>query len=157
MKTLYRILIMTVLFIGISSCSDDEDIQDASLELTYANLHGTWRLDNWNGQGEEENWYCYITFDRKEHTFVMYQRFGSMVSEKITGSFEIEYDENLECNILAGEYDYGQGEWIQKYIVSELKESTMTWLVKGDDTDISKYVRCDKIPEDILNGTRAIQ
>ena len=79
----------------------------------------------------------------------MYQKFDSMYARCITGEFLLEDDDEWG-SIISGTYDYGMGEWNNSYIVTELLESgTMIWTVKGDETDISKYERCNKVPDDI--------
>ena len=53
------------------ACNDDDDVKDAILEVNYKNLNGTWRLSEWNGKEMNDKLYCYITFDRKEHTYIV--------------------------------------------------------------------------------------
>lgn len=60
------------------------------MPVTAANLNGTWQLSEWNGQALAEGTYCYITFNRRELTFEMYQKFDSMYARYITGSFSMK-------------------------------------------------------------------
>eukprot|EP00975_Prorocentrum_lima_P066602 12910107-Prorocentrum_lima.AAC.1 len=65
----------------------------------------------------------------------MYQKFDSMYARYITGSFSIENNPYLGY-IISGVYDYGNGDWNNKYIVTDLLESgSMTWTSKDDESD----------------------
>lgn len=157
MKFFFNIIALCFcLSLTVVSCSNDDEVSAPSpyLEVNYASLNGTWILTEWRGLPLENGQYVYITFDRKEHTFVMYENMGSMYSHKSTGSFEIEADDELG-SILTGEYDYDNGSW-NTYIVKEMTATTMKWIVKDDAEDVSVYTRCSEIPEDILTGSRCI-
>lgn len=157
MKVFNKLITLVLLTLCIVSCSDNNDEPQPSLTPTPATLNGTWRLDNWNGQGEQDNWYVYITFDRLTDTYVMYQRQNSMKSEKKTGSFTITKDEETNTYVLSGTYDYTfGGVWTNDYVITELHDNTMTLTIKGDDSDVQKYVRVESVPEDILKGTRSL-
>ena len=93
---------------------------------------------------------CYVVFNRKEQTFEMYQKFDSMYARYITGSFSIKNDPYLGA-VISGEYDFGNGEWNNKYIVTDLLESgSMIWTAKDNENDVNKYIRCEKVPENII-------
>lgn len=155
MKFFFNIIALCFcLSLTVVSCSNDDEVSAPYLEVNYASLNGTWILTEWRGLPLENGQYVYITFDRKEHTFVMYENMGSMYSHKSTGSFEIEVDDELG-SILTGEYDYDNGSW-NTYIVKEMTATTMKWIVKDDAEDVSVYTRCSEIPEDILAGSRCI-
>ena len=147
MKTLFRIMALFMLLFNFSACSDDEEVSVVpTLEVNYANLNGTWMLTEWNGQPISEGTYCYIDFNRREHTFKMYQKFDSMYARCITGEFTLEKDDELG-DIISGTYDYGMGDWNNSYIITDLLEAgSMVWTVKGDNTDVCKYERCDEVP-----------
>lgn len=151
MKTLTKIMALFVLMLSFATCSsDNEEILGTTMEINYANLNGTWKLVEWNGNSISDDAYCYIIFSRKDHTFKMYQKFDSMYARCITGEFTIEEDEYWG-SLISGTYDYGMGNWNNTYIISDLLESgSMIWTVKGDDADVSKYERCDKLPLEIL-------
>ena len=137
------------------SCDDDEKAEIPTLPVTAANLNGTWQLAEWNGQPMTEGTYCYITFNRRELTFEMYQKFDSMYARYITGSFSLENDPYLGY-VISGEYDFGNGDWNHDYIVTDLLESgSMIWTAKDDDNDVSKYARCEKVPESIIEEAKA--
>lgn len=150
MRILFRTIMLFMLTFGFVCCSDDEDvIVETELDVNYANLNGTWKLAEWNGQVLPDEIYCYIEFNRREHTFTMYQKFDSMYARCITGDFLLEEDDEWG-DVISGTYDYGMGEWNNSYIITSLLDSgSMIWTVKGNDSDVSKYERCDKVPEDI--------
>lgn len=154
MKNIFRVMIFVTLSCCLSACSDDDEPVIPTLEVTAANLNGTWQLSEWNGQPLTEGLYCYIVFNRREQTFEMYQKFDSMYARYITGSFSITKDPYLG-SIISGVYDYGNGEWNNEYIVTDLLESgSMIWTAKDDENDVNKYVRCDEVPEEIVAEAR---
>ena len=71
MNVFFKMLLCTMLLATFVACNDDDDVKDAILEVNYKNLNGTWRLSEWNGKEMNDELYCYITFDRKEHTYIM--------------------------------------------------------------------------------------
>ena len=83
-----------MLLFGFVACGDNEEVKVETLEVTPANLNGTWQLVEWNGQPITEGTYCYISFVRKDKTFEMYQKFDSMYARFLSGTFEIENDDN---------------------------------------------------------------
>ena len=96
-KHLFTLLIVVLLSLSLVSCSSDDDIEEEpSLEVTPANLHGTWRLVTWNdGEPVPDGVYCYIVFNRREQTFDIYQSFDSMYGRHITGTFSVASDPYL--------------------------------------------------------------
>lgn len=151
MKTIFRLLTILLLGISSASCSDDEEVVVVKLDVNYANLNGTWKLTEWNGAALADGTYCYIQLYRKDHTFKMYHNMDSMYARFITGTFELEDDPYLG-SIIRGEYDYGQGLWNNEYIITDLLETgSMIWTVNGNNDDVSKYERCDAIPDEILD------
>ncbi len=79
------------------------------------------------------------------------------VEKKETGEIEvleIEKDDDLGY-IVSGKYDYSLGgRWNNSYVVTDLLPSgSMIWTVKDDMGDVSKYVRCDGVPSDIVEET----
>ena len=102
MKNIFKLTALAVFLCCLVSCDDDEPIIP-TLEVTPANLNGTWELSEWNGTPLAEGTYCYITFNRKEQTFEMYQKFDSMYARYITGSFSIVY---LYLGAVSGEHDF---------------------------------------------------
>lgn len=155
MKTLFRMMALFMLLIGFTACEDDEETV-STLEVNYANLNGTWQLAEWNGKPLAEGTYCYITFVRKDKTYKLYQKFDSMYARCVTGTFTVESDDYLGY-IISGDYDL-KGEWANSYIVTDLLPSgSMIWTVKDDYNDVSKYVRCDGVPSNILEEAKDIK
>ena len=141
---LFMLLIVSVISVA---CSDDE-IPVQTLDVNPVNLHGTWKLEELNGSALPEGMYIYIDFNRKG-TFKLYQNNDSMEPRCITGEFFIKQDIDLGA-ILSGRYDYQNGNWNNAYIVTDLLETgSMIWTVKDGD-EVSKYVRVDNIPSEIL-------
>ena len=71
MKTLFKIMALFLMLFSFAACDDDEEATLTTLEVTPANLDGTWKLVEWNGAPLQEGSYCYITFSRKEKTYKM--------------------------------------------------------------------------------------
>ncbi len=155
MKNLFRLMALLACVCCLTSCDDGDEPAIPTLEVTPATLDGTWQLAEWNGQPLAEGLYCYITFSRREQTFEMYQKFDSMYARHITGSFRIEEDPYLG-SVISGEYDYWNGSWNHEYIVTDLLPSgSMVWTAADDGTDVSRYIRCDKVPDDIVAEAEA--
>lgn len=149
MKNIFKLMALFTFLFCLSSCEEDER-EIPTLEVTPANLNGTWKLSEWNGQPLTEGTYCYVTFNRKEQTFEMYQKFDSMYARYISGEFSIEKDPYLG-SVISGVYDFGNGDWNNEYIVTDLLESgSMIWTSKDDESDVNKYIRCEKVPEEIV-------
>lgn len=142
-----------ILALGVVSCSSEKEEITIYETVNYATISGTWMLTELNGKPLEEGQYVYISFDRKEHTFTMYDNMSSMYSHKSTGVFNISLDDELGY-ILTGEYDFSH-DLINEYIVSEMTESTMKWTMKDNPEDISIYTRCSEVPEEILSGSKS--
>lgn len=152
MKNILKLFAAIVLFLCFSSC-EKETVGESSLEVTPANLDGTWQLSEWNGQTLDANTYCYVVFHRKDKTFEMYQKFDSMYARYITGSFVIENDPYLGY-VISGQYDYGNGDWNNEYIITDLFQSgSMVWTVKNGD-EVTKYVRCESVPKEIIDEAK---
>lgn len=144
-----------MLLFSFSGCSDDneESVMPVTLPVNYANLHGTWELAEWNGQPTPDGTYCYIIFDRKEHTFSMYQKFDSMYARLITGTFVLEQETegNDMRTLISGTYDYGMGPWNQTYMVTDLLETgSMVWTAVDNEGDVCLYRRCTEVPQEVM-------
>ena len=64
-------------------------------DVNYANIAGTWRLSEWNGEKiDGDTRYYYIKFDRKEkdgkRSYTIYTNLNSATSQQIPGSFYSE-------------------------------------------------------------------
>ena len=59
----------------------------------------------------------------------MYDNLSTDHAVCTTGRYNIYTDAHLG-SIIRGEYDYGRGEWNDRYVIRELTESTMKWISK---------------------------
>ena len=147
-KYILKSLMLLVVALITVSCSDDETPVQ-TLDVIPVNLHGVWQLQESNGAALPENVYVYIDFDRKG-TYKLYQNNDSMYPRLITGKYEIEQDYYLGA-VISGVYDFEQGKWNNEYVVTDLLESgSMIWTVKNGD-EVSKYVRVEKVPQEITD------
>ena len=144
-----------ILFVALCfvACSNDDDFASGSLEVTPHNISGYWVLAKRNGMVIPEGVFCYIEYIRKDKKFVMYQKFDSMYPRVITGRYDIEKDKYGKY-ILSGIYDYGMGEWNNKYYVTAFFEDYMVLTADSEDMDICTYVRCNEIPAEVLDEAK---
>lgn len=152
-------MVIALFACSFTACSDDDSEPEVkALAVTPANLHGVWKLVEWNnGEQVPEGTYCYIVFYRKEQTFVMYQKFDSMYGRRLTGSYGIKQDP-YQGYIISGSYDNGSGDWNNSYIVTDLLPTgTMTWTAimtgENEGTDVCRYERCSEVPQDIVKDS----
>ena len=119
---------------------------DESIAVTYTSLDGSWQLTMWQGAELAEETYLYITFDRKEHRYTMWDNIDSMYATDTTGSFSISEEEDGTYT-LTGTYDYGMGEWSYAYMVT-LDEGgkRMVWKARGA-SEVMVFKRVEAIPE----------
>lgn len=163
MKNRFNYVAMLLLgLMFLSACSDKEETPaPQDLPVNYANIAGTWRQTEWNGEQMNDQRYLYIVIERKpddktkRRSFEIYQNIDSNKSRHLTSTYELETDEDLGP-IIRGIYDHSSGFWNSSYLITDLNEDTMTWTVEDDPSDVSVYKRCESIPEDILNGTRSV-
>lgn len=154
MKNLFKNIAIFFVVFSFAACSNDDiDFASKSLEVTPHNMSGYWMLSEYNGQEIPEGLFCYVEYIRKNRKFVIYQKFDSMYPRRITGVFSIEKDKYGKY-ILSGKYDYGMGEWNNKYFVTELLEGSMIMTADSENAEISKYIRCNEIPEDIIESAK---
>lgn len=93
--------------------------------------------------------YLYVTFNRRERTYEMYHNFDSMYARLVTGSYSIEKQKDLGY-VVSGDYDYGNGDWTRQYVVTERTDESMTWTAEDDAGDVHRFVRCEKVPDEIV-------
>lgn len=154
MKTFLRAIALLAVIICSGACSDNsDDYTPANLEVTPHNISGYWVLTEFNGMKVPEGTYCYIEYIRKDRKFKIYQKFDSMYPRCITGVYSIEKDKK-KGYILSGIYDFGMGEWNNKYIVTELLENSMLLTSDSEVAEICRYERCNEIPADIIEQAK---
>lgn len=153
MKKLLKLISVAMLLFAVSACESDKESTPGDLDVTYANISGTWKLTSWNGIEQTESPYMYLILDRKEHTFEMYHNMDSGKSQHTSGVYELTMKD--ERVVVKGMYDFASGFWNHDYYVSGMTADQMTWTITDNANDVSVYTRCAAIPEDVLNGTRA--
>lgn len=149
MKSVFKMMTLAACLFCFAAC-DDDDVQAPEIEVTPAYLNGTWTLAEWNGAPLADGLYLYVTFNRRERTYEMYHNFDSMYARLITGSYNIEEDDYLGY-VISGDYDYGNGDWTHEYVVTDRLEDAMTWTAKDDAGDVHRFVRCEKVPDEIVD------
>lgn len=158
MKTIFRILCLATLLANtafFSSCSKDEELPKVNtIAVNYVTINGAWQLTEWCGKPLPQGDYCYIVFDRTNYTYKMYDNLKSMYAHYTTGSFTLEQDPHLG-DIISGNYDFGNGKWNNKYIITDMLETgSMVWTVSNKPADFSKYVRVANVPQEIIDECR---
>ena len=136
-----------MLAIALISCSDDEEYVEPILDVTPNNIAGEWCLESWNDAPLAEGSYVYISFERADRTYTLYQNVDSAPARTLTGRYYITTDMELGA-VIRGDYDFGVGEWTHRYVVKDLTAKSMTWIAKDNPDDVSVYVRCE-IPEQV--------
>lgn len=102
-------------------------------------------------EGQAEGSYVYVELSYRDgNTFTIYQNLDSFGPRRITGSYSLYTDDALGA-VIRGMYDYENGDWASRYVIRDLYEDRMTWIAVGDETNVSEYVRCEAIPEEILS------
>lgn len=147
MKRLFKIALLSLALAASGACDDKNDEQPR-LKANANNIAGTWCLAEFGGAEPAEGTYVYIEFIRKDALFEMYQNIDSFLPRKLTGRFGIAEEETGE-EVIRGLYDHGVGDWKHSYRITEFTAERMVWTALDDADDVSVYVRCDEIPEEI--------
>lgn len=152
MKNLLKFLFLLILAATFAGCDDDKSYEDPGLEVSLYNISGTWKLESWNnGAALAEGSYVYIDLAyRNGQEFTIYQNLDSFGPRRITGSYNLYTDESLG-SVIRGMYDYENGDWTHRYIIRNLFPDRMTWIATDNADNVSLYVRCDGIPQEILD------
>ena len=152
MKTLFRIMTLFLTLFCFAGCDDDEEVL-ATLDVTAANLDGTWKLVEWNGAPLQEGSYCYITSAARIRLIkcMISLAVCTLISRRVVLKLRKKKDLGY---IISGNYDFGNGEWANSYIVTNLLATSMIWTIKDTPSDVQKFERCDKVPEEIENEVR---
>ena len=153
MKNILKIVVLSLALAAAVACDDDKQPVDTSLPVTSNNIAGTWQLARWNDAPLADGSYVYLHIIRKDNLFELYQKLDTFQARKLTGRFALNEDEELGT-LIRGLYDYGTGEWQHRYIVRDLTADRMVWVALDDPDDISIYVRCDAIPQEIIDQSR---
>ena len=128
--------------VTMTACSEEEQYQEPTLDVTPNNIAGTWRLASWSGGDLASGSYVFIDFVRADRTYTLYQNIDSPQLRVITGRYFIETDAELGA-VIRGNYDYGNGDWAHRYIVTDLTADRMVWTAKDNREDVSVYVRAE--------------
>ena len=146
----FILLTISLLMASLSfvACDDEPVVPtEPQLEVTANNIAGEWQLSSWKGAPLAEGSYVYLSFDRRERTFCIYQNLDSFSTRELTGAFYIETDPELGA-IIRGSYDYDRGDWAHRYVVTSLTANEMVWVAKDDTEDVSIYSRVE-IPAEV--------
>ncbi|MFV0365915.1 MAG: hypothetical protein ACK5JS_05340 [Mangrovibacterium sp.] len=152
MKYIFKIFLFAAISSLAFACNDDDDNNagEQQIDITTANISGIWQLKEWNGEAMKEGLHMYIDFDRTDETFTMYDNIGSMYTVKSTGMYWIEGDDFYGYT-LNGMYDYSHEEW-QDYTITSMTKTHLELTIEDSIPDVSVYVRCDTIPQEIIAG-----
>ncbi|NDV65171.1 hypothetical protein [Bacteroides sp. 224] len=167
MKTFLKCMLLTVVLCGVWSCSDDDKTTTLPpTPVTYNEISGTWKMTKWNNEDMNDKRYFYVTFDRKDRVFDIYQNLDTEKTRHLTGRYLLDYDEDLGT-VISGDYHHAAGSWSHTYLLNDFSKDEMTWVVvtrennllanpwTPDFTDVTIYTRIDAVPEEVLNNTRA--
>ena len=146
MKKLIKLTMAVAALLVMFACTDKIETPKY-LDVTPNTISGSWRLESSCGQALAEGTYVYIDFDRKERSFEMFQNTDSFSTRYITGRYFIYTDAEAGA-IIRGDYNYGNGEWAHRYVVSDLTSKRMTWTALDNSDYVDVYVRCE-IPDAI--------
>lgn len=144
-------LVATLLIVAttlIAGCEKPAPIPtEEKIAVTYAALDGCWQLTMWQGAPMAADTYLYIEFDRTTRTYVMWDNINSMYGVESTGSFTITAEEDGRYT-LSGAYDYGKGDWSNRYYVELYDEGeSMKWKSRSGSHQVMDFVRIAEIPE----------
>ena len=153
MKNLLKISLLLLLAVGLTACDDDKSYDDPGLEVSLYNISGTWKLASWNnGESLADGSYVYLELSYRDgNEFTIYQNLDSFGPRRITGTYNLSTDDSLG-SIIRGMYDYENGDWNHRYIIRNLFSDRMTWIATDDAQNVSVYVRCEGVPQEILDA-----
>ena len=146
MKRVIKLTFALVATLVMASCAEKIEGPDY-LTVNPNNIAGSWRLDSSCGAPLSNGVYVYIDFNRKDRSFEMYQNTDSFSTRYITGRYFIYTDDEAGA-VIRGDYDFGNGAWAHRYVVTDLTSKRMVWTALDDPNYVDVYVRCE-IPEAI--------
>lgn len=152
MKNLLKFAVLSLFLAFAAACDDDKTEDTAFLPVNSNNIAGTWQLAEFSGEPLAENSYVYLNLIRKDNLFEIYQNLDSFQARKLTGRYALVEDAELGT-IIRGMYDHGTGDWAHRYIIRDLTAERMVWIAQDDPEDVSIYVRCAGIPDEITGTT----
>lgn len=148
MKRIFRLFVWAIMVTAVAvSCNDKDEYVEPTLDVTPNNIAGCWVLDSWSGGELNESSYVYIDFVRADKTYTLYQNIDSQYMRTITGHYFI-YTDDEKGAIIRGNYDYGNGDWAHRYVVTELTKDRMVWTALDNPADVSIYLRAT-LPSDL--------
>lgn len=148
MKRFLQFAVFTLTLALCGACDEDKSYEEPGLEVTPNNIAGIWELTSWSAGILGEGTYAYIEFTRRDRAFTMYDNLQSFSAHRTTGNYYIYTDEATGA-IIRGQYDYGNGDWGHRYVVS-LTATQMTWTATDDAENVLVYERREAVPEEIL-------
>lgn len=133
MKQTY-FLATIALFMALTACQKPlpiEDEKQQTIEVSYDNLEGCWRLTHLNGEPLFDESMMYIDFvapakDGEVARYEMWDNISSMYLRQTTGTYTITKEKN-DTYILRGTYDNGVGDWNEEYRVDLFQNDRMLW------------------------------
>ena len=145
------LLLMAATVLAGCGNSDDTPAGEPQLDVTPHNMEGSWSVSLWNGHRLDEDSYVYLKLIRKDRTFELYENLGSFSTRKVTGEYNI-YTDDERGAMIRGMYDYGNGDWSHRYVVTSLTASQMVWRAADDEDVVTVYERVESIPDHIVNA-----
>lgn len=155
MRNILKTFVIMLSAISLIACdSDDATPSETLLDINYATTHGTWELARVNGEEIAGDAFFYITLDRTESEFNIYDSMNSGISHHSSGTFALEQDDTEGGMVISGEYanQFFQ-KWNNSYLVVKLTAEKMVWKTVGND-EIQEFKKVDAVPADIVAGTR---
>ncbi len=150
MKNIFKLMLLFLLVLPFQACSDDDEFTPPTLKVTPNNIAGIWELHEWSASDSDVPM-VYVEFIRKDRKFKIYQKFDSMYTRVITGTYTLEEDD-YKGIIIKGKYDNGTGKWNNDYIVEALYEGSMILVVDNDEPETHTYVRVEQLPAEIVDN-----
>ena len=152
MKGMMKFLAMACIVFAVSSCgsSDKPDVPDGPV-VTGEGIGGYWKLTSWSPATDFPK-EVYLELDANNNTFVLYQNISSVGMEKLQGTFS--YDSTT--GKISGTYSDGSAWTYASYTITGDLKTKMVWTADSSTTDVTTYTRIDKIPDDVINETRAL-
>ena len=144
-------LLMLLTVVLFAACDETVDTPD-TLEVKPYNIEGVWMLAEQSGSALADSAYVYLVLDRR-YSFELYDNTQSRYPVLFTGKYSLEYDWRVG-DVISGTYDYDLGAWSHEYVITELREQSMTWTAKDDASYVQEYVRVPEVPTEILEAVR---